>query len=270
VEGDIERDGFVLLRGVLSADEVERYRNGLAGAYEPPGPMHRLGAVAAAPVMAELVDHPGVLDPVTSLLGWNVHVYHSHLDVHPPEPGAPTRYTWHQDGGIQNRDLESTPRPRLSVKAAWWLSDVSRPGRGNLRVLPGSHRSNTLPRPPSPDVPFPEPPGAVDVLAEPGDVLLFDRRLWHARSPNHSTRTRRAVFVAYTYRWILSRDPRPTDDPSWSPVRRQLLGLDEVEPDHAWGRFPDQVPLYSALSSTVGQSTYTDQTAADAPMTANT
>jgi hypothetical protein len=241
----LERDGFVVLRGVLSPGEVACCRAALDSTWDGRGAMHRLGAVAAAPAMAALVDHPAVLTRVVDVLGWNVHVYHSHLDVHPPEGDVPARFTWHQDGGIQNRDLETSPRPRLSVKAAWWLSDLSQPGRGNLRIVPGSHRSNTLDRPPSPDVPWPEPEGAVDVLVEPGDVLLFDRRLWHSRSPNRSTLTRRAVFIAYTYRWILSRDPRPTLDPSWSPVRRQLLGVDDVEPDNAWGRFPDEVPLSS-------------------------
>jgi hypothetical protein len=249
----------VLLRGVLDDGEVRRYRAALDAARDAPGAMHRLGAVAAAPELAELVDHPAVLGHVLDVLGWNVHVYHSHLDVHPPEDEGPGRFTWHQDGGIQNRDLESVPRPRLSVKAAWWLSDVSRAGRGNLRVLPGSHLHNTLERPPSPDVAWPEPPGVVDVLAEPGDVLLFDRRLWHCRAPNRSTVTRRAVFVAYTYRWIVSRDPRPAVDPAWSPVRRQLLGVDDVEPDNAWGRFPEDVPL---STWTTGHSTYVDQAAA--------
>ena len=253
-----ERDGYLVVPGVLDRGEIRRCREAVAGVYEPPGSMHRLGAVAAAPGLVELVDHPAVLGPVLDVLGWNVHVYHSHVDVHPPEGDVPSRFTWHQDGGIQNRDLESTPRPRLSMKAAWWLCDLSEPGRGNLRVLPGSHLHDTLERPPSPDVPWPEPPGVVEVLAEPGDLLLFDRRLWHSRSPNRSSLTRQAVFIAYTYRWIVSRDPRPAVDPAWSPVRRQLLGVDELEPDNAWGRFPEEVPL---SSWTVGQNTYTDQTA---------
>lgn len=49
------------------------------------------------------------------MLGWNVHIYHSHLDVHPPIlQRQPFRYEWHQDGGRQN--CETNPRPRLTVK----------------------------------------------------------------------------------------------------------------------------------------------------------
>ena len=243
-----ERDGYLLVPGALGDDEVDRYRTALTAVYEPPAPMHELGAVAACPWVLPLIDHPAVFGLVHSLLGWNIHVYHSHLDVHPRVPAdARQRFVWHQDGGRQNVDLETDPRARLSVKVAWWLSDVSEPGRGNLRVIPGSHRRNVLDHPPHPDVPWPQPEGAVDVLARPGDAFLFDRRLWHARSDNHSTLVRKAVFVAYTYRWIVSRDPEPCDDPAFTPIQRQLLGLDRAQGDDAWGHFPDRVPLYVAL-----------------------
>ena len=49
----------------------------------------------------------------------------------------PFRFDWHQDGGRQNREIETIPRPRLSVKLPYCLSDVSEPGRGNLKVVPG-------------------------------------------------------------------------------------------------------------------------------------
>jgi ectoine hydroxylase-related dioxygenase (phytanoyl-CoA dioxygenase family) len=38
--------------------------------------------------------------------------------------------------------------------------------------------------------------------------VLFDRRVWHARSVNRSNLTRKAVFFAYTYRW----GPHPGQD----------------------------------------------------------
>jgi ectoine hydroxylase len=241
-----ERDGFLRVPAALDADEVERYRTAVE-AVGPERPLHRLGAVSASPAVRPLVDHPSVFGLVWSLLGWNVHVYHSHLDVHPPVPDRPQRYVWHQDGGPQNRDLESDPRPRLSVKVAWWLSDLSEPERGNLKVVPGSHLDNHLSRPPLPDVPWPEPVGAVDVLARPGDALLFDRRLWHARSDNHSALVRTVAFFAYTYRWIATREEVTVDLPAATPVQRQLLGLDLHDGDHAWAFRPDEVPLYAAL-----------------------
>jgi phytanoyl-CoA dioxygenase PhyH len=258
-----ERDGYLIIRGALTPDEVEMYRTALDRAYLsatadgliPSGDsLHRLGAVAHCPPAAGLLDHPVTFPYVWSLLGWNIHVYHSHLDVHPPLPNRrPFRFEWHQDGGRQNREVETDPRPRLSVKLAYWLSDVSEPGRGNFKVVPGSHLINWIDGPPRRDVVWPDPDGAIEVTAAPGDVVLFDRRLWHARSDNYSLYTRKAMFFGYTYRWIAIRDE---NEDIWSsdwadqlsPVQRQLLGgIKGGDGDHAWGHFPGSTPLYGWL-----------------------
>lgn len=251
-----ERDGYLVLPGVLGADEVAYFTSLVDGLYRRTvghGPMHQLSAVHACPELAALVDHPAVLGPVMSLLDWNIHVYHSHIDVHPQVPEEkPFRFEWHQDGGRQNRELESVPRPRMSVKAVYWLSDVSSPGRGNLKVVPGSHLANRIDGPPRREIPWPDPTGAIEVTANPGDVVLFDRRIWHARSDNYSDITRKAVFFGYTYRWIRGRDEVPVEMPLFNDVQRQLLGLldAEADGDHAWGHYPERVPLYQAQSRT--------------------
>jgi ectoine hydroxylase len=193
-----ERDGYVIIPAALPTAEVRRLRaltervrrSESAGS---DGAVHALGFIGREPGFANLVDHPRVLDLVCAALGWNVHVYHCHLDVHPPvrADGAPP-WRWHQDGGRQNLEIESNPRPRLSVKVAWFLSDVSRAGHGNLQVIPGSHRRNRLPRPDDPARGVPPPDGAIEVMAAAGTAVVFDRRLWHARSDNHSRTTRRA------------------------------------------------------------------------------
>ena len=252
-----ERNGYVVMPAVLDPDEVVRYTSMVDALYErhttvdacgSRDALHLLGAVHACPALAPLVAHPRVLGPVWSILGWNVHVYHSHVDVHPPAIADPYRSRWHQDGGRQNVELESDARPRLSVKAAYWLSDVSRPGRGNLKVVPGSHTTPHIDRPPRVEIPWPEPPGAIEVLARPGDVVLFDRRLWHARSDNRSAIVRKAVFFAFTYRWVRRRDPAPATDPRYTPLQRQLLGLlADTDGDHEWGHDPRGVPLFDIL-----------------------
>ena len=216
--------------------------------------MHLLSAVANCPEVAGLTDHPATFPYVWSVLGWNIHVYHSHLDVHPPaRVPTPFRFDWHQDGGRQNREIETTPRPRLSVKLAYWLSDVSEPGRGNLKVVPGSHMVNWIDGPPRRDVQWPDPEDAIEVTAEPGDALFFDRRIWHTRSRNYSGFTRKAAFFGYTYRWTAIRDDIASMLASdWfgrlTPVQRQLLGgAEDAGGDHAWGHDPGTTPLYGWL-----------------------
>ena len=263
-----EQDGYLILRNALTPDEVEFYVAALdrvyateqaAGRLSPEGALHLLSAVTNCPDAVGLIDHPKTFPLVWSMLGWNAHIYHSHLDVHPPiRVPKPFRFEWHQDGGRQNRELETDPRPRLSVKLAYWLSDVSVEGRGNFKVVPGSHLQNWIEGPPRRDVEWPEPEGAVEVCANPGDAVFFDRRIWHTRTNNYSDVTRKAMFFAYTLRWIAIRDEiAGADDPDWvrslSPVRQQLLGHvgkgipGELEGDHHWGHYPKTTPLYGWL-----------------------
>ncbi len=263
-----EQDGYLIIRGALSEPEVEYYTAAIdrvygeqqaAGAVKPAGSMHVLSAAANCKEAVGLIDHPSTFPLVWSMIGWNVHIYHSHLDVHPNIPvKAPYRFEWHQDGGRQNRELEGNPRERMSVKLAFWLSDVSEPGRGNFKIIPGSHKTNWIDGPPRRDVEWPEPEGAMEVRVSPGDAVFFDRRLWHARTNNYSDITRKAMFFGYTMRWIAIRDEiAGADDPEWvaslSPVRQQLLGHigkgipGELEGDHHWGHYPKTTPLYGWL-----------------------
>jgi ectoine hydroxylase-related dioxygenase (phytanoyl-CoA dioxygenase family) len=253
-----ERDGYLVVPGVLTEEEIARYVSAIDRVYDrearadqlrPDGSMHLLSAATGCPPLAGLVDHPQVFGLVWSILGWNIHVYHSHIDVHPKVTARkPYRFEWHQDGGRQNRELETDPRPRMSVKLAFWLSDVSQPGRGNFKVVPGSHRTNWIDGPPRRDMPWPDPAGAIEVTANPGDAVFFDRRIWHARSDNQSDIVRKAAFFGYTYRWVAGRDEVPPASWILTPVQRQLLGmLDQADGDHAWGHDPETVPLYLAL-----------------------
>jgi ectoine hydroxylase len=237
-----ERDGYVILGGALDAPTLERLRKAVDRTYleergEDVGPLHLLAFCGRDAAFLELLDHPTTLSFVVGVLGSNVFMHHCHLDVHPPETDPRRTWMWHQDGGIVNRDLESDPRPRLSVKVAYFLTDVSEPGRGNFMVLPGSHVRNTIDRPADDDNAI---EGATPVLAAAGDAVVFDRRLWHMRSPNRSAVTRKALFYAYTYRWIRPRDAlevRAELSHLIDPVRAQLLGgaahtSDYWMPDH--------------------------------------
>jgi hypothetical protein len=262
-----DRDGILVVPGVLSESEIEAGRNAIQAAYEraqqpgghglnATGALHQLSAVTSVPELAYLIDHPTAFKYIWSLLGWNIHIYHSHVDVHPQiHEQQKEWWHWHQDGGRQNREIETDPRPMFSVKLAFWFSDVSETGRGNFTVIPGSHKTNWLPGPPSRGVPWPKPEGATQITAKPGDLVVFDRRIWHARSDNYSTYTRMGAFFGYTYRWIAGRDdtahlPSEPWFDGLNPVQKQLLGHcpeGDGTGDHAWGHYPATTPLYGAL-----------------------
>ena len=233
-----ERDGFVTIDGrALATPRSTRYRR-------------RRGPVAArtrferhdAPPLSRssgTIRHSSSCLTIARRCRWccrcwatNIHCYHCHLDVHPGAETPRDVWLWHQDGGVVNRDLETSPRPRLSVKVAFFLTDVSIPGRGNLVVLPGSQRTDRIEPPAdrSNDL-----PGAQPLLAGAGDAVMFDRRLWHMRSPNTSDGHPEGAVPGLH----LPMDPaaRRHADPrrmSSRPlaVQRQLLGIADAAVDH--------------------------------------
>jgi ectoine hydroxylase-related dioxygenase (phytanoyl-CoA dioxygenase family) len=178
------------------------------------------------PALVDLVDLPTTFPKVWGILGWNIYLYHSHLDVTPPADAAALKWrvAWHQDSMRVNDELESRPRPRLSLKIGYYLTDVSQPERGNTLIVPGSHLQDEID---CPQDGVSNPEGAEPLCVKAGTAVLIDRRIWHSRSPNLWNQTRKVVWYGYAYRWL-----RPKDDMSVAhlladadPVRRQVLGF---------------------------------------------
>jgi ectoine hydroxylase len=238
----VEDEGWIVL-GVLeeplarrllrAVDEVAARPSEAAGAAE----LHLLSGLAQHPDLAEVVDWPPLLDLAVDLLSPNIYINHSHLDVHPPHP--PTgAHRWHRDNGLLGRDMRLRWRdqPRVTLKVAVYLTDVESADDGALEVVPGSHL-DTASRYPNEDQ-----SDGVPIVGPAGTVAVFDARLWHRRRDNLGTRIRRAIFWAYSYRWLTSRDIPFEDVPEWASlpvIRRQLLGDKTVDPFYwAGGELP--------------------------------
>ena len=97
---------------------------------------------------------------------------------------------WHPDGGY----------PELfAIKMAFYLDPVGR-DTGCLRVLPGSHKADSMWRNGTVDpreveklgIAPSELPGNVALETEPGDLVVFDHNTWHA---SFGGSTRRRMFT---------------------------------------------------------------------------
>lgn len=229
-----ERDGYLIVADVLDSShtrelaEVLMARFGEAVSDGAPGGEYWVDRdiLSAGDAFVDLLDHPGVLPKIWGILGWNIFLYHVRGTVVPPSGREREDKTlgWHQDSGRINFDIDTRPRPRLSVKVAWFLSDATEDGCGNFWILPGSHVLDVLKMP---EDGVSQPAGALQIRVPAGSVVFFDRRMWHAASPNWSERPRLVLFYGYGYRWMRQRDDHTAlallegcDD----PVRRQLLG----------------------------------------------
>jgi hypothetical protein len=178
------------------------------------------------PALVDLIDCATTFPKVWGILGWNIYLYHSHLDVTPPADAAALKWrvAWHQDSMRVNDELESSPRPRLSLKIGYYLTDVSRPDRGNTLIVPGSHLWDEI------DCPadgVSNPAGAEPLCVKAGSAVIIDRRIWHSRSPNLCSDTRKVVWYGYGYRWLRPKDEMSVANlyPRLDPVGRQILGF---------------------------------------------
>lgn len=241
-----ERDGFLVLPGVLDAAQVAglldaaRREDGRYRRSPDIGPHHVLNLhdlIDRDPAFYDLMDCSTTLFKVVGVLGWNIQLHHTQLVVTPPAPegavGGP--YGWHRDNNRMNQELDGgAPHPRVSVKVAYFLSDLPHPGMGNLCGIPGSHRQ--IEQPSDCDV--------VEFTGRAGDALLFDRRLWHSATTNVSSTTRFMLFYGYSYRWLRPKsaiDIRAHDEEP-DPIRRQLLGA-ATSANGYYEPLDDDVPL---------------------------
>jgi phytanoyl-CoA dioxygenase PhyH len=231
-----ERDGFMVIPDALTLEWVERLLSMVDGlsarGIQEQGlsKTHHWEMRNCLPVddlLLELVDWPATFPLVVDLMNWNIHLITSHLIVRapsPPEADAAWKASgWHRDGGTAASEMQE-PHPLILMKVAYWLTDLSEPGRGAIRLIPGSHR--LIGRPAQAEG-APDPYGAIELRARPGDAVIFEQRMWHAVGPNTSTLTRKSLFYGYGYRWLRPMDyvtMPPELLARCDPIRRQLLG----------------------------------------------
>lgn len=218
--------GYLHLHGMFSRDEIARGLRVIEELATSNSPLleehasflsfeHTLrvrDAVTHTAGLDYFLDHPKLIGPLMSVLNGNVHVLGT--DVFVRSLSGELIEPWHTDGGEYLQRFRLEPgSPSLQVKVQVFLTDVLRPNSGNFLLIPGSHRY-----PPSkqtfmceiPELDEPTrrgelPPGAVQIMAAAGDILLFPYSLWHAVAPNR-TQPRKTFIFRYGQLWHRPHD----------------------------------------------------------------
>jgi phytanoyl-CoA hydroxylase len=209
-----QHDGYVLVRGLFSLEEVERLREhymGLRAAGSYPGDFGGVDPTSEDPLkryprmihmhrwdemsLRWMID--GRLgDTMTALLGSEPYAVQTMLYFKPP--GARGQ-ALHQD------QFYLRARPGTCM-AAWMALDPCDEENGCLQVVPGSHDLPVLCTEKADtavsftDITVPIPPGTpvVPVRMEAGDVFFFNGSMIHGSFPNSSRdRFRRALIGHY-------------------------------------------------------------------------
>ena len=144
---EFNKTGILTVENALSPEQVAAltaktdhiYERKIAEGHDQTKALFYPNFIPDSPLYADLVDYEKILPKVWGILGWNIYLYHAHLIVTPPsgQPQDNKTFGWHQDSGRTNVEMERDPRPRLSLKVAYFRSDTSEAGRGNFLVVPG-------------------------------------------------------------------------------------------------------------------------------------
>jgi ectoine hydroxylase-related dioxygenase (phytanoyl-CoA dioxygenase family) len=160
--------------------------------------LHRVG-------MYPLFFHPRLLDVVESILGTEIRLYPNYT-VRPKFPNwAGHQVLWHQDGGYTEfgRDSDQDVSALRMVNVWTPLVPVS-VENGCMQFVPGTHKLGAVPHESkehyleiAQEHLKPRLEEAVNIILDPGDVVLFHNMLFHQGLPNRSQEIRWSVDWRY-------------------------------------------------------------------------
>ncbi len=212
---DFRRDGFLVLPGVFSPDEVALLGRAAVEAFAQNTPTNirekdsaevrtAMGLHLRSTVFARLVRHPRLLGPAMQLAGERLYVQQVKVNVKAAFEGEP--WQWHYDFATHHNE-DGVPEP-LALNLHVFLDEVNE-FNGPLYFIRGSHRHG--PAPASLDTTSTSYPLWVverqrvrDLVAEgglhaatgpAGSLLIFGDCLVHASPANISPWDRRIFSV---------------------------------------------------------------------------
>jgi ectoine hydroxylase-related dioxygenase (phytanoyl-CoA dioxygenase family) len=239
----LERDGYVYLPGVLTADEVAELREAMdrltpnPESYDWHQTSDRDSRLDKAvnntfnrdPVFLQYLDREGVIEIAEAVHGEDCHVLGMTAWV--TGPGRPQQQLHTDWLPIPlPEDVLADPRVRVPIfitTAHYYLDDIDEE-LGPTQFIPASHLSG---RSPGEETSWRgvEPQS---VLCNAGDVVVFRSEVWHRGTANTSDRVRYLLQVHHSRRMITQMNPpyfgkfqfapHVLDDAT--PRQRRLLG----------------------------------------------
>jgi ectoine hydroxylase-related dioxygenase (phytanoyl-CoA dioxygenase family) len=228
----LDQQGYLTLPGLMSAQLLEALRQRVEELFaeegaacgsefkQEPGARRLANLVNKGRIFEEVIVTPDVLEAVAEVLGPQYKL--SSLNVRSANPHSDCDQPLHCDSGAVADELG------YSVCNSVWMLDDFTPDIGATRMVPGSHRWRTLPRP---EMYEPHPQQEL-VTGKAGTVVVMNAHMWHGGTANRTGQPRRAMHVYYTRfdkpqqqyqkRWLSSEVQSRL-----SPQARRILALDD-------------------------------------------
>jgi ectoine hydroxylase len=224
-------DGFVLVRGMFSAEEIGLLRR--TARDDKALDDHAFGRAddQGGVVRLSLWNHPGngiygmfarcrsLVDSAEALLGGEVYHYHSKMIMKEARVGG--AWAWHQDYGYWYQNGVLFPL----LTSAFIAVDRATKENGCLQVLKGSHLAGRVDHVLTGDQAGADPERVrelakrlepVHLEMEPGDTVFFDANLLHRSDQNRSENPRWSMICCYN---AARNDPyKESHHPRYTPL----------------------------------------------------
>ncbi len=202
-------EGYLVVRGVLAAEEVERF-NALADAAWP-GEYGEKAMRSTSPVSTwgadflNLIDHPHLIPYQLDLLGPKFRLDHDYSIFMRQSENSKEGGQLHggPQGGIYPegdhwyRYHDGVMRNGLMVFT--YCLSAAKAGDGGFACVPGSHKSNFVQHMPAEVRAFKEPAHyVVQPPVEAGDVIIFTEALVHGTQPWKGVQERRSLLYKFS------------------------------------------------------------------------
>jgi ectoine hydroxylase-related dioxygenase (phytanoyl-CoA dioxygenase family) len=243
-----EENGFHVVRGALSAEEVERYRAAMRCVFRVPADHPYASRLTACDLpedvrdavnprnlwngfdlplfddrFYDLIFHPRVALTMDALIGPDLNFYETCFVTKPPK--FPGRFRdWHQDSAYF--DPQTNDRNAAVIVYLDPMDETS----GATSVVPGSHKRGPLPHvTPEEDVSSKHlevedkqryDAEGVTFRFEPGDALFFLARVLHKAGGNDTDTARTGLIYNYTRRDTLDLGQKNRSIANGIPVTR--------------------------------------------------
>lgn len=214
-----ERDGFLIVRGLATPDQVRRMRAETDGLHEamvgnanpdigisweeekagrPPRIRQLMNSEKVCPSINEFIRSDAVLDIVETFIGPNILLSHSKLLMKAAHDGTVT--PWHQDYSYWVRP-DNKPLQLNCMVAI----DESTKENGCTQYVPGTHKLGLIEHERKSGISFgvylpgffQERKDAIYAELKPGDCIFFGSLIIHGSAGNASSKDRRANTTAY-------------------------------------------------------------------------
>lgn len=210
------RDGYVLIRQVLTPDEVAALREvtdrcfadaQLAGTKHIDNHFILRNTLELDPIFVDMLTREPILSLAEAIVGRDCKFCGQNV-IRNAKGVAISN--WHVDDRVEFPLPDEVPQHdrRVRMPVQWFtiqmaLSDIESDADGPTQFVPASHYSGR--RPNSQDAPEFDGHGPVSALCKAGDIYLQNNQCWHRGGPVTSDRTRYVLQSQYAARWAFTR-----------------------------------------------------------------